>query len=408
MNSFKQSFFLCLLLCTSIVTTSCQPVESGAKKSVVTKAMSQSDLPELDKSSKFVRAQIFTGIEAYETADGNEKGYHGQILSLAGREDIIFADGAPISPSSTCVTSETKAGNSAIDSLLDTAKNHSIVILNENHSNPQHRAFILDVIKMLHSEGFEYYAAETFGDGLFTDTQKIGLASDGFYSNEPLFGRLISFTKSSNFSLVKYEQTREQAAPQDAEMKVRIDTREHAQSDNLISELFDESPTAKVLIHVGHSHVAEKPIRSNKWMAYYLKEKTGINPLTISQTGCSSPSDKIVIAKERVNSEGEALESYTDFFIGHPPLTFTTNRPDWRRVIGDREVKIPKAYLDYSENLIVEARYLNHPDKAVPVDRLAIRPGETGIPLLLPSGTFRVEAFDKNGRKGGAFSVEVP
>ena len=215
--------------------------------------------------------------------------------------------------------------------------------------------------------------------------------------------------------MVAYEIKHEQMAPEGSSTQTRINIRENAQSDNLIESVLADAPDTKMIIHVGHSHVAELPIKrrgsdeETKWMAALLKEKTGINPLTISQTACRSDDETLVLSTEIYDKDEAIVHSVTDYAIGHPALTFTKNRPDWRRKIGDIDAAIPSSFLGFEEPVIIEARLKNQLDVAVPMDRLLLRKGESNIPLLLPPGRYRVEAFNKTERLGDVeyLTVEV-
>ena len=115
-----------------------------------------------------------------------------------------------------------------------------------------------------------------------------------------------------------------------------------------------------------------------------------------------------MLAQTRQENDGETKAyTITDYMIGHPPLTFTKSRPDWRRVLGDIDTPVPAAFLGLDEPVIIEARYPDEPELAVPVERLLLFPGETDIPLLLPPGTYRVEAFTKTGRVGTPVALNV-
>ena len=132
------------------------------------------------------------------------------------------------------------------------------------------------------------------------------------------------------------------------------------------------------------------------------------DPLTLSQTACYATGNAPVLAQTRQKNAGETKAyTLTDYMIGHPPLTFTNNRPDWRRTVGDIDTPVPAAFLGHSEPVIIEALRPEDPDLAVPVERLLLLPGETDIPLLLPPGTYRVEALLKTGKVGGAVTIDV-
>jgi len=370
----------------------------------------------LDEKQTKVRENLLSALEEYANADvkSGYKGYHAQSLSMAGRADIPFFDEVLKNPRNTCKVLDQKNLIEPIEFLINSIEDHTLVIINEDHKMPRDRAFILELLKALKAKGFTHYAAETFQDSINENDLKFSLSGDGYYSNEPIYGRLLTYVKQAGFKLVPYEQTDNQRAPEGAAIDERINYRENAQRDNLIAAVLDAEPATKMVVHVGHSHVAEMPIirrNSNvgtKWMAARLKEKTGINPLTISQTACRSAGVSSVVSSEVLNKDNGLVTTYTDYVLGHVPLTFSKKRPNWRRKIGDVEIAIPSSFTNFSEPVLIEARLENHPDAAVPVDRLLIREGESEIPLLLPSGSYRIEAFDKKGRLGDIEYLTVP
>jgi hypothetical protein len=134
-------------------------------------------------------------------------------------------------------------------------------------------------------------AAETFwntGD----QAPMVRLAKDGYpihssghYTQEPVFGDFVRQSLAMGYRPVAYEQM--ESGNGSTSRADSIARREDAQSSHL-AQVLAADPKAKMLVYVGHSHVAEQPIddRSNakqSWMATLLKAKTGIDPLTIDQ-----------------------------------------------------------------------------------------------------------------------------
>ncbi|HPE49410.1 MAG TPA: hypothetical protein PLR76_13480 [Hyphomonas sp.] len=334
-------------------------------------------------------------------------GYWDQAVSMAGREDLIYQgaeDGnQPIRPQ--CAD----PGPDPLPELVELAGNTSIVIINEAHSRPSDRLFILELAKALNGIGYRTYAAETFSE---TIADKPGAATnldDGYYTREPVYARLLEAVRGMGFHLVAYEQHADQAAPADAAPDVRIDSREAAQTENLMRAIFNDDPDAKVFIHVGHSHVAERPIPDEngmRWMAARLKEATGIDPLTISLTDCVASGDAPVLASSGVRPDGTLRPVYTDDVVGLPRVTIRDGRPDYRRRAGDIDVQVPAALLPADHPVLIEARRAGDDDIIVPADRLFLRPGES-LPLLLPDGTYDLRSFDKDGLVSGPVTVDV-
>lgn len=139
------------------------------------------------------------------------------------------------------------------------------------------------------------------------------------------------------------------------------------------------------------------------WFAGRLSEKTGIDPLTISQTHCSSPNAAPALFTGGPN---ESLTAATDYFVGHPPVTYTDGRPDWRRAAGDRDVPIPPDLRPADRVVLVEARALQAPSDSLPVERLLVYPGED-IPLLLPPGRYDLHSYTSEGLLAGPVEVTV-
>jgi len=368
------------------------------------------------------RQRWFSAFNAYHSVDTPTeiRQRYVQDLITLGRTDIPIRDGIIHPSQSICVRNQDNGGRNAIDTILTLAEDRNVIIINEDHTMPRDRAFILDLLVALRSRGFTHYAAETFSKQAIKSASPYILVGDGSYTNEPIFGRLATKAKTLGYKLVAYEMTMEQMlAPSgltieeimaDSELNLgeilagsssigdQIEMREVAQSENLIKNLLGEAPEAKVIVHVGHSHASEITEGGHLWMAARLKDKTGIDPLTISQTLCQSDGTEVYVATNAINREGASQMSFTDLLIAHPPLAFEKHRPVWRRDLGDKEVNIPQKVLSATEPILIEVRTLEQPVSAVPVERLLVRPEEHDIPLLLPPGEYRIEAFNSNGK----------
>jgi hypothetical protein len=212
---------------------------------------------------------------------------------------------------------------------------------------------------------------------------------DGVYLSEASFGRLGRHAKSLGYRLLPYEANEDGSLPQDATDDQRLDAREEGQARNLASFLRDH-PGAKLLIHVGYSHAAEVA-RANgaKWMAARLKQMTGIDPLTISQTTCRGSSDTVRLS---ILPADQPTGTF-DLVVDHPTATFKWGRPEWREAAGDRPVSIPQTLRPTTGWRVVEARPMGEPVTSVPMDRVAIRPREN-IALMLPAGRYRLRVID--------------
>ena len=334
-------------------------------------------------------------------------GWWNQAVSMVGREDLIYQgteDGNQrVRP--PCLG----ARPDPMPELIEAAGKTSIVIINESHAHPSDRLFILDLAQALRGIGYETYAAETFSDTISNDPESTPVLDDGYYTREPVYARLLSAVRGMGFRLVAYEQRSDQSAPEDAPPEERIDRRESAQTANLVAAIFEADPAAKVVIHVGHAHVAERPKpyeNGTRWMAARLKAATGIDPLTISLTDCVAEGSLPVLASAGARPDGSPRPTYTDYVVGLPRVTLTNGRPDYRRHMGDIDVPVPAPLLPVDRPVLVEARHPGEADEVIPADRLFLRPGEA-LPLLLPEGTFQLRSFDKDGQMGDPVTVTV-
>lgn len=321
---------------------------------------------------------------------GEDGGIRAQYLSMLGREDLFEEDAdlrvcAPLMRDSTAVD--------PVDEIARRAADARIVIINEAHDRPQHRAFIADVASRLRADGFSIYAAETFLPAAREDRDWPSLR-DGFYSAEPVFGMLLRRARSEGYSFAEYDSW----IPGDATPEEQIAWREAMQARNL-QRVLNDNPNARVLIHVGYGHLLEQPdSQGREWMALRLKEATGIDPLTV-HTINAAPSDDFVFC----DPEPTRL-THVDIRIGSPRLTFENGRPAWRQRAGQRTIAVPRELLTSAPYTIVEARIASEPDDAVPVDRVLLRSGET-LPLLLAPGVYRIESWTQEG--GWSAPVEL-
>ncbi len=328
-----------------------------------------------------------------------------QLAHFAGREDLSLYR---MSRDFPCET----GGGDAMAAIVEKARKTSVVIINEDHGAPLHRHFIGELLTALRPLGYSVYAAEAFSNS--AEGHGEALMSDGYYTQEPMFGRTLRLAATLGFERVEYE--RRDFGPlrtpsnDNAEIIRRAEERERAQAARLMEAVFSARPNARVIIHVGGSHMLERPVPEQmnmRWMAGFLKEATGIDPLTIDQTACRAPGAASIAAWARSGSQGpqSARSQGVDLFVGHPKVEYVNGRPDWRRSRGDTEVSIPEIFVSATETVIVEARGSTDAG-TVPVDRILVRPGERP-PLLLPPGQWLVEGFTAAGSLGAPVMVAV-
>lgn len=321
----------------------------------------------------------------------------GQTLSLFGREDLI-ASARDDYRASGCA--QATLASDVYTEIERRARKTSVVIISESHERSEHRGFTAEVVKRLRPLGYNTLAIETLANPtpdtpqqylppfLKRPSQPYLEDADGYYLSEAAFGRLGRLAKAMQYRLVPYEahsEPTDRAKPQDEQIAVR----EERQASNLAAFLRD-NPDAKVIVHVGYSHAAEVP-RSDgaRWMAAHLKDKTGIDPLTISQTTCRGGASSIRFAALPANEPPGSF----DLVIDHPEARFEGARPFWRKQAGDQLVAIASGLTPLTGWRVIEARPVGEPATSVPIDRVAIRRGEN-VKLLLPPGRYNLRIID--------------
>lgn len=326
----------------------------------------------------------------------------GQTLSMFGREDLI-AKASDDYQSSRC--SPLTPAPDVFAEIERRARSTLIVIVNESHERSEHRGFIAELAARLRPLGYDTLAIETLSNNppgtpekyLPTFLKQPDLPyfedGDGYYLSEAGFGRLGRKAKALGYRLLPYEPNGDQPSP-DMTQDQRIAIREEGQARNLAAYLHDH-PGAKLLIHVGYSHAAEVPRADGaRWMATRLKEKTGIDPLTISQTTCRGGGKTVRLSALPAD---QPIGTF-DLIVDHPGAHFEGGRPEWRKRAGDRVVRIPKELYPAAGWRVIEARPIGETIASVPMDRVAIRRGED-IALMLPPGRYHLRVTDVAGPK---------
>ena len=322
--------------------------------------------------------------------------------AMMGREDRIAP---PDAPPRRCVLAEANPAEIVANAAADA----QIVIINEAHDHPEHRAFIADVAVRLAALGFHTYASETLIGAPNAAAPRPG---DGVYAGEPAYGALLRTLRRQGYSLVAYEDNARDPASDN--YITDINRREAKLASNLINGVFRADRDAKVLIHVGYAHNKESidlaqggPFRPRAitWLARRLKDILGVDPLTIDQTIFEADRDGVCYTSEGGGPPGVDR----DLYVAHAPVRFERNRPVWRRDRGAQFVDAPTRLRRADQRVIVEARPAGDPADATPADRVLIDPGED-IPLLLAPGAYTVRAWtdDNAWTSDVALTVRAP
>lgn len=228
--------------------------------------------------------------------------------------------------------------------IAGNAMREQVVMINEAHNNPQHRAFIYSLLEDFYREGFRYLAMETFTNREGYTPKELNTFT-GYYTNEPVGGELVRKALELGFTLYPYEDT----VARHTSMQ-----RDSAQAAHLF-ELVKKEPKARILVVAGYGHIAERQLIAGYTpMAMTFKTLSGIDPLTIDQTSMSEGSSsaegnllykqfmqRYVLTESSivlVDKKPWLFEQLRfDFVIVHPPAVYHNNRPDWLSLYGARK-----------------------------------------------------------------------
>lgn len=330
-------------------------------------------------ASDDLRLERLLALDRSAAPFGEPDGQTASDLAYVGREDLgVRRTGPACEPDSHI--------DDIWGEIARRARSSRLVIINEAHHAPLHRAFILQGLKRLKAEGFRVYAAETFAPQV--GSKPWVSTGDGWYSNEPVYGEVVRQARDMGYRLVPYEDF----GPRPAADVDPIAHREAVQARSLHRQLSDEMGGA--LIHVGYMHASERPQtmemagHTNLWMAYRLKESLKRDPVTIDITEFIAMGEAPYVCQVTTGADAPAIK--TDLYVALPAPRFQDGRPTWRRsMLGQTAIYLPgKAYSETSK-VIFEARRHQDPQDAVPVDRLMTFPGER-LPMMLNPGRYRV------------------
>jgi hypothetical protein len=314
----------------------------------------------------------------------------------------------------------------ALKAIYSAADKHQVIMINEEHDTPLHRAFTARLLPVLYKKGFRYLAVETLSD---TDTELNSrgypVQKTGFYSVDPVFGDMLRTALKFGFKLVSYEhRPKERCASPADKPNFCQNERERGQAQNLYDNIFKTDPQAKVLVHVGRGH--NQKLKLDDWaqMGWHFKEISKIEAFSVNQMNSERsavryerPEYRYVTSKWKFteptafqSKSGEWWKGYGyDLHIYHPRTRYERGRPDWLKIGGTRT---PYAlYGKASKNgtvgnfissapgtYLVQAFVEGESADAVPIDQIIVTDPKNAPALMLPKGHFRIRIIDDLGK----------
>lgn len=343
-----------------------------------------------------------------------------QFAAMLGDEPTALARAYKQQNPSLSLPPEPLKATAAIPRIVAAAKGRRLVILNEAHVCSRHRAFLADLLVALRPEGFTHLAAETFGndpDSPNVSTLKAGQPFDpgmGTYSLDPVLAETVRQSVELGYRLASYEIRNDQRDPARTAKLESIAQREAAEAANLAA-LLAADPEARFVVYVGYNHLREGlDAEGSSWMARRLKDATGIDPLTVSQSSTGSfgphapdgpltqavlarfnPQRPIVVETDAGVCIGAGMDT-ADLAVFHPSLPDQSGRPGWLAAAPGRK-PVTAALPPFEGPALVQAIHAGDPDICVPADQYLLKPGDRSANLLLRPGRYRVRVETLSG-----------
>ncbi|WP_126546843.1 hypothetical protein [Hymenobacter amundsenii] len=371
--------------------TSCAQENASYKPSALTQQEARSGKPGANQFAAWDLSYIGEYQAALEAWDGPVR----PPRPLSAADSTAFVALRPVS---------------ARDYILRRARTERIIIINEAHHNPRHRAFTAALLPELAKLGYRYVAVEALNeqDTLLNQRGYPTLAT-GFYTKEPQFGHLLRTAARSGFTLVAYDYGFSHEG--DGQVKAR----ETAEARN-IQRILQADPQAKIVVHCGFSHVNEGPtgMATEPAMAYYLSRLTGINPFTIDQITLTesgtpggeyaryrlakAPESSVFLTADGQPYAGADPNKSVDVNVYHPRTRYQQGRPAWTFTPERRPVPLKQALTVGYPCLVLAYDAREDLATAVPVDIIELQSTTDQKAVALGKGRYTLVAKGPTGR----------
>lgn len=320
----------------------------------------------------------------------------------------------------------------ALEAISSAADKRQVVMINEEHDTPLHRAFTARLLPALYKKGFRYLAAETLDEDDAERLNRRGYPvtrKSGFYSDDPVFGEMLRLAVKLGFKLVPYEhKPPQECVEQPDKPNFCQNERERGQAQNLFDRIFKDDPQAKVLVHVGRGH--NQKLKFDDWamMGWHFEQITGIEPFSINQMMSERSARKYERPEYRyatdkwkfdapftfASAAGEPRKALGyDLIVYHPRSRYRKGRPTWLLAVDAKRfyavnmkklnLQTEKGRLKEIEPVMIQAFKQGESADAVPIDQIILYPNKEIPALVLPEGKFRVRAIDKTGKITGEY-----
>jgi hypothetical protein len=349
---------------------------------------------------------------------GTERAFTGDTAGAIAAFDAVNRTRRKLDPAEAKIVDDASVED-AVQAIVAQARTRRVVLLNEGHNMPMHRAFSQRVARELRKIGYSYLACETFDlDSAQAFAAGYPNQNGGYYTRDPVFGAWIAEAIADHWKLVAYEKETPRGLPIEQALLLR----EEGQARNLVERIFARDKDAKVLIHVGYGHLYKGSVKlpsgaDRMLMGEYLRRMTGLDMLHVDQTrfyahpeaADESPLYARMLAKPGTQApfvlrsqQGEyavlhGMKGRVDMQVVFPRYVFSDSngRPEWLTSLAGRTPHaIPAALLPATGRRAVLAYRAGEPADAVPADVVLVEAGKPVPKLMLPKGEYRFAAED--------------
>ncbi len=285
--------------------------------------------------------------------------------------------------------------------ILERARHQKVVMINEAHNKPLHRAFTASLLEDLYALGFRYFAMEALNQFPNASLKQVNILT-GHYTCEPMAGELVRKAISIGFTLVAYD---------DSAYLHTTNQRSYAEADN-INQVLKKDPTAKILVYTGYANNEEGATSDDRIpMAAYFKIISGIDPLTIDQSELTEQSTSeygsaiydqinqkfsfstpVVPLKNSRPKDLFDLNLY-DIYIMHPVTKYRNGRAIWNSMNGTKkETPVQPIYQSlFMIQAFYDKEYIEKQvGKLVPADQTYITAQDGYYYLYLQKGRYQI------------------
>lgn len=308
----------------------------------------------------------------------------------------------------------------AVPEIIEAARSRRLVIVNEAHHVARGRALTYELLQGLHDQGYRYLAVEAVSRRRADALAERGHPdlSTGTYTREPVFGDLLRRALEIGYTVVAYDTFPTGCRPTAEDPNRCTTLRDSLGAAAVHEQTFARDPEARVLMHVGYSHVVPEPRQGGaRWLAYWMRER-GVAPLTVEQTEMRERADPAHEPAEYRRAEalgwltgpvvlrrpeGGWYRSPAGGFGSVEMQVFTprarrvAGRPDWLFSLGRVPVPVPETALPCGgEPYLVQALVAGEAADAVPADQLLVG-GDDAVALALRPGRYEVRVVGAEG-----------